>query len=180
MAARPALSRRPHPAIFAVPGTVSPITLRLRRRAPPVSTMVAYFSTLEAAGQAVVNLTRSVDLPLPALPEMFRRIEQIAASFSTMVATVAHAGDGNVHPLVVFERGNPDSEARARATFESIMEQALALGGTITGEHGVGTLKMAFLERQLEARALEIERGLERLFDPAGILNPGKVFHARD
>ena len=80
---------------------------------------------------------------------------------------------------MIFEAGNADAEARARATFVAIMEQALELHGTITGEHGVGLLKMDQLERQLGTEALELQRGVKRLFDPNDILNPGKVISRR-
>ena len=120
-------------------------------------------------------LTDDVAVPLPRLPEMLRRIEVVAAQSSTIVATVAHAGDGNLHPLIVFDRNDPAAEARALAAFESVMTQALELGGTITGEHGVGTLKRRFLERQLGPASLALHRAIKSAFDPKGILNPGKV-----
>jgi glycolate dehydrogenase FAD-linked subunit len=120
-------------------------------------------------------LLDDVAVPLPRLPEMFRRIEVIAAQSATFVGTVAHAGDGNIHPLIVFDADDADAEARARATFESIMTQALELGGTITGEHGVGSLKRGALVRQLGPVSLELQRRIKHAFDPTGILNPGKV-----
>jgi glycolate oxidase len=77
--------------------------------------------------------------------------------------------------LVVFEPGDSDAETRAHAAFEAIMDAALALDGTITGEHGVGTLKREGLARQLGPIALDVHAGLKRVFDPDGILNPGKI-----
>ena len=120
-------------------------------------------------------LLDDVAVPLPRLPEMFRRIEATAAQTSTFVATVAHAGDGNIHPLIVFDPKDADAEARARTTFESLMNEALALGGTITGEHGVGSLKRGALVRQLGPVSLELQRRIKTAFDPDWILNPGKV-----
>ncbi|HET7545411.1 MAG TPA: FAD-linked oxidase C-terminal domain-containing protein [Polyangiaceae bacterium] len=130
------------------------------------------FPALERLGAALIE---DVAVPLAALAEMLRRIEVIAENSSSTIATVAHAGDGNLHPLILFERGNPQAEARARETFSLIMEQALALGGTITGEHGVGTLKAEFLERQLDPDLIELHRAIKRAFDPDWLLNPGKV-----
>lgn len=130
------------------------------------------YPSLERLGDVLVD---DVAVPLSELPEMFRRIETIAATHQTTVATVAHAGDGNLHPLVVFDRRDREAVARAVATFEALMTEALALGGTITGEHGIGTLKRAYLPRQLGAASLELHHRLKAAFDPLGILNPGKV-----
>ncbi|HTN90794.1 MAG TPA: FAD-linked oxidase C-terminal domain-containing protein [Sorangium sp.] len=129
-------------------------------------------TALERLGTVLVD---DVAVPLPQLPEMFRRIDAIVAESATMVGTVAHAGDGNLHPLVVFDRNDAAAEARAVAAFEAVMAQALELGGTITGEHGVGTLKCAFLARQVGAASLALQRRIKAAFDPGGILNPGKV-----
>lgn len=133
------------------------------------------YPALERLGTLLVD---DVAVPLPALPEMFRRIERIAAETETTVATVAHAGDGNLHPVVVFDGNSAAAEARAVATFEALMAQALELGGTITGEHGVGTLKQGFLTRQLDPVSLALHQRVKRAFDPQGILNPGKVLAA--
>ncbi|XXX74164.1 FAD-linked oxidase C-terminal domain-containing protein [Sorangium sp. So ce134] len=129
-------------------------------------------TALERLGTVLVD---DVAVPLPHLPEMLRRIEAIAAEAQTTVATVAHAGDGNLHPLVVFDRHDAAAEARAVTAFEAVMEQALELGGTITGEHGVGTLKRGLLTRQLGAASLALHHRIKGAFDPDGILNPGKV-----
>ncbi|WP_437730536.1 FAD-binding oxidoreductase [Sorangium sp. So ce1335] len=127
---------------------------------------------LQRLGTVLVD---DVAVPLPLLPEMFRRIEVIVAESETVIGTVAHAGDGNLHPLVVFDRGDAAAEARAVAAFEAVMAQAIDLGGTITGEHGVGTLKRGFLTRQLGAASLALHHRIKDAFDPGGILNPGKV-----
>jgi glycolate oxidase len=121
-------------------------------------------------------LVDDVAVPISALATMFARIEALTAASGAQVATVAHAGDGNLHPLVLFDRRDADDEARAIATFEALMVEALALGGTITGEHGVGTLKRDYLARQLGPDALALSRRLKAAFDPLGLLNPGKVF----
>jgi glycolate oxidase len=92
------------------------------------------------------------------------------------VATVAHAGDGNLHPLIVFDGRDRIAEARAVATYKKLMTHALELGGTITGEHGVGSLKVDLLARQIGDVSLALHRGIKKAFDPNGILNPGKVF----
>ena len=88
---------------------------------------------------------------------------------------MAHAGDGNLHPMVVFDASDARSTARAIAAFEQVMDAALALGGTITGEHGVGRLKRGALVRQLGPVAMEVHAWIKAGFDPDGILNPGNV-----
>ena len=88
---------------------------------------------------------------------------------------VAHAGDGNTHPIVMYDAADPDSTERARAAFEDILAAAIALGGTITGEHGVGRLKKAWLVDQIGEDALELNRRVKQALDPQGILNPGAI-----
>jgi glycolate oxidase len=131
------------------------------------------YPALERLGAVLID---DIAVPLPALPEMLRRIEIISAQSGLTVATVAHAGDGNLHPLVVFDPKDAAAERRAREIFGAIMDQALSLQGTITGEHGVGTLKAGFLKRQLAPAVLDLHRRIKRAFDPDGLLNPGKIF----
>jgi glycolate oxidase len=85
------------------------------------------------------------------------------------------AGGIRIHPLIVFEPGNADSQTRAYAVFEQLMLDALALGGTVSGEHGIGAIKAAFLGRQLDATSLRLHHSVKQAFDPLGILNPGKL-----
>jgi glycolate oxidase len=88
---------------------------------------------------------------------------------------VGHAGDGNMHPTVVFDAADADQRTRAFEAFDAILELGLSLGGTITGEHGVGTLKADWLEREIGPVALDVHRSIKGALDPAGLLNPGKV-----
>ncbi len=88
---------------------------------------------------------------------------------------VCHAGDGNTHPIVIFDADDPGQVALAKQSFDEIMALGLELGGTITGEHGVGLLKREWLERELGPVAVELQRQLKAVFDPLGILNPGKA-----
>jgi glycolate oxidase len=89
------------------------------------------------------------------------------------IATVAHAGDGNVHPLIVFDPADPDLAHRAGLAFGDILDLAVSLGGTITGEHGVGRLKTRWLAGQLGPDVLALTWRVKNALDPAGILNPG-------
>ncbi len=108
---------------------------------------------------------------------MLAAVEQIAHHNDTYVATIAHAGDGNLHPLIVTTPGDADQETRAQRAFEEIMDVALDLGGTITGEHGVGSLKMSGLERELPPAVQQMHSAIKDALDPRRILNPGKYWH---
>ncbi|HET8938628.1 MAG TPA: FAD-linked oxidase C-terminal domain-containing protein [Polyangiales bacterium] len=131
------------------------------------------YPALEQLGDVLVD---DVAVPISKLSEMFARIERIAGESGALIATVAHAGDGNLHPLVVFDRSDANDRARALGVFERLMNEALSLGGTITGEHGVGTLKRAYLPQQLGPDTLALQRRIKLAFDPLGLLNPGKIF----
>lgn len=99
----------------------------------------------------------------------------IAERCDLTIGVVCHAGDGNTHPIVIFDADDPEQAARAKQSFDEIMGLGLELGGTITGEHGVGLLKRDWLERELGPVAVELQRQLKSVFDPLGILNPGKA-----
>jgi glycolate oxidase len=91
------------------------------------------------------------------------------------IPVVAHAGDGNTHPIVVYDAADSDGERRARAAFEEVMGAAIDLGGTITGEHGVGRAKASALPDQLGPDVMALSRRIKDALDPDGILNPGAV-----
>ncbi|RSD10841.1 FAD-binding protein [Amycolatopsis eburnea] len=130
------------------------------------------YPALERLGQV---LSEDVCVPRGAVPDMLTRIEEIARRHDVRIATVAHAGDGNLHPAFVVPAGDTDTRRRAEAAFEDVLDAALALGGTVTGEHGVGLLKRAGLTRELPAPVLAMHTAVKQALDPHGILNPGKV-----
>jgi glycolate oxidase len=123
-------------------------------------------------------LTEDVCVPRSLVPEMLTRIEATAEANHTVIANIAHAGDGNLHPLIITPAGDDDARIRAQRAFESILDDALALGGTVTGEHGVGLLKMRGLRQEVGPAVISLHRSVKAAFDPQGILNPGKVFGA--
>lgn len=96
----------------------------------------------------------------------------------TRIANIAHAGDGNLHPLLITPPGDDAARVRAQAAFERIIGDALDLGGTVTGEHGVGTLKRNGLRRELSPEALDMHRAIKAALDPSDIFNPGKIVRA--
>jgi glycolate oxidase len=132
----------------------------------------AAFPALERLGNLLLE---DVGVALPALPTLVRGIEKIAAANQVTIALVAHAGDGNTHPLVVYDATDANMTARAYDAFAAVMDLALELGGTITGEHGVGRLKKAWLPAYLGADVMALTRRIKDALDPAGILNPGAI-----
>jgi len=113
-------------------------------------------------------------VPRTRLPEVLRRIEELSAAHGLRVGNVFHAGDGNLHPLVLYD-GNAGETERARDLAEAILEACLDAGGSLTGEHGVGMDKACSMPRMFSERDLHVFERLRRAFDPAGICNPGKV-----
>ena len=129
------------------------------------------------------TLIEDVSVPRSALPAMFDEIARVEREHGVAIPTVAHAGDGNLHPNFVFA-GTPDSAGivevppRIWDAADDLFRAALRLGGTLTGEHGVGVLKRRWLVDELGPDQWELQRQITRVFDPDGILNPGKVFAA--
>ena len=132
----------------------------------------AVVPALEECGDLLLE---DVGVPLPALPALVRGIEAIAAEYRLTIALVAHAGDGNTHPLIVHDAQDPDSADRAAQAFDAVMDLALSLDGTITGEHGVGRLKKSWLPAYLGPAALALNQRVKAALDPQGILNPGAM-----
>ena len=120
-------------------------------------------------------LTEDVCVPVAKVPEMLARIQAAAVAHDTTIANIAHAGDGNLHPLLIAPDGDDAARQRAQAAFEQIIADALALGGTVTGEHGVGLLKRPGLAQELAEPVLAMHRAVKAALDPDGILNPGKA-----
>jgi glycolate oxidase len=121
-------------------------------------------------------LLEDVGVPIPQLGALVRGIEAIAQARDVTIAVIAHAGDGNTHPLIVFDRTDAGQTARAERAYAEVMELAISLGGTITGEHGVGRLKKPWLPDYLGPDAMELNRKVKAALDPLNILNPGAVF----
>jgi glycolate oxidase len=118
-------------------------------------------------------LLEDVGVPLPALGELVTGIAQIAEERDLMISVIAHAGDGNTHPLLVFDPADVAMAERAQLAYGEIMDLAVGLGGTITGEHGIGRLKRPWLEGYLGPEVMDLNRRIKQALDPDGILNPG-------
>jgi len=123
-------------------------------------------------------LLEDVGVAIPRLADLIRGVEEIATNRGVTIAFIAHAGDGNTHPLIAFDPDDADMKERAYRAYGEVMDLAIELGGTITGEHGVGRLKRPWLVDQIGEDLLEISHKVKKALDPAGILNPGTIFTA--
>jgi len=138
--------------------------------------MAARRCVLEAFSSLGTTMIDDICVPRTRLAELMSGVERIARECDLLIGLPGHAGDGNMHPTVVFDASDPDQVRRAELSFGAVMQLGLDLGGTITGEHGVGMLKREWLAREIGPVALGLHRSLKQAVDPAGILNPGKVF----
>jgi glycolate oxidase len=125
---------------------------------------------VEAKGSLLLE---DVGVPLPALGKLVTGIARIAAEHDLMISVIAHAGDGNTHPLIVYDAADAAMAQRAHLAFGEIMDLAVGLGGTITGEHGVGRLKRPWLDGYLGPEVMQLNQRIKQALDPLGILNPG-------
>jgi len=122
------------------------------------------------------TLIEDVAVPRSRLVEFVEELARIAERRQVIIACPGHVGDGNLHPTIVFDRHDERARDRAMLAFDDVMAAGLAVGGTITGEHGVGLLKRSWLGTELGPRVTALQVGIKRIFDPEGILNPGKVW----
>jgi glycolate oxidase len=137
-----------------------------------------FHPAMEQRGNVLIE---DVAVPRSALPAMFEAIERLEKKYGISIPTVAHAGDGNLHPNFVFDalrdaEGHLDVPDHVWAAADELFLDCLRLGGTLTGEHGVGLLKRRWLRDELGDDSYDLQRRLKAVFDPEGILNPGKVF----
>ena len=119
-------------------------------------------------------LTEDICVPRSVVPAMLARIETIAAGHGVTIATIAHVGDGNLHPLLVTPPGDDAARIAAQAAFEDLLDAAIEFGGTVSGEHGIGLLKRDGMRRELDPGALVMQDAVRLALDPLGIFNPGK------
>lgn len=156
----------------ATDATEAAALLEARRLAHPAMEKYAAEAFPGGNGGLVID---DVAVPRSALATMLDGVEQIADRYGVPIGVVAHAGDGNLHPNIVIDRADPDSVARGREAFDAILELGLSLGGTCTGEHGVGLLKREWLAREIGPVGVRVHRAIKAALDPANLLNPGKV-----
>jgi glycolate oxidase len=122
------------------------------------------------------RINEDICVPRSELARTFARIKEIAKRHGVTIVNYGHAGDGNVHVNLLLEKDSPELVKKAESAVEEVFRVALEVGGTLSGEHGIGNTKSRFLSMEVQARELELMRALKRLFDPKNILNPGKIF----
>ncbi|TWD80040.1 glycolate oxidase [Kribbella amoyensis] len=128
---------------------------------------------LEPLGTTLID---DVAVPRSRLVDLLTGVGAIGKQYDVLICCPGHVGDGNMHPTVVFDRDDPAAEARALEAFGAVMDLGLSLGGTITGEHGVGKLKRQWLAQELGPVGLRLQREVKAVFDPDNLLNPDKLF----
>jgi glycolate oxidase len=128
------------------------------------------------ARKAPNKLGEDISVPRSQIPAAVRRIKEISRQYDLPIVVFGHAGDGNLHPNVLFDMRDADQWARVQEMVREIFAMAVELGGTLSGEHGVGVLKRAYLESALGADSIEIQKRIKGALDPKGILCPGKIF----
>jgi len=125
---------------------------------------------------APTTILEDATVPRSELGKMIRFVDAVAKKHRLRIGTFGHMGDGNLHPTFLTDERNPDEMHRVEEAFKEIFTEAIRLGGTITGEHGIGAAKKSFLPKFAGDAQMRVMRELRRVLDPNGILNPGKMF----
>jgi glycolate oxidase len=119
-------------------------------------------------------VTEDATVPISKIPAMVQRLKEIEKKYKINIYLLAHAGDGNMHPLLTYDPGNKEEAERVENLVREIFEASIALGGTLTGEHGIGLAKKAFIPLEISPSEVQVWKNIKQSFDPNGILNPGK------
>ncbi|YAL84264.1 FAD-binding oxidoreductase [Dermacoccaceae bacterium W4C1] len=122
------------------------------------------------------HFIEDVCVPVGSLGDLIKDARALAAAQDVQIVLSGHGGDGNLHPILFFDEADPASRERAEAVFATIVERALAMGGTVSGEHGVGSLKKQWLPQEIGEVEMARQRALKAVFDPLGIMNPGRPY----
>lgn len=125
---------------------------------------------------ATNKINEDIVVPIDKIPDMVQITQKIQTTSGLKVVSFGHAGDGNIHCNIMYNKSDKNELKRAEKAVDELFNATLALGGTITGEHGVGITKMKFLPREIGATEIELMKGIKKVFDPLNILNPGKIF----
>jgi len=129
------------------------------------------YPALERLGATLLD---DVALPVTKIAEFVGKVEHLAKKYDLTIGIFGHAGDGNMHPTIVHDHGDVEGEKRAKSAFAEIVGVAQELGGSASGEHGIGSIKRGLVKDEVSQSVIDIQRGIKQLLDPSGILNPGK------
>ena len=129
------------------------------------------YPALERMGATLLD---DVALPITKIAEFVERVEKLSAEVNLTIGIFGHAGDGNMHPTIVHDHGDLAAAERAQKAFGQIVEIAQSLGGTASGEHGIGSIKPGFVTKEISKTVIDLQRAVKKVFDPNSILNPGK------
>ncbi len=121
------------------------------------------------------NVSEDVTVPISRVPDLLTGISKIVSQYGFPFVVFGHAGDGNLHPKIMYDRSDPDQVKRIERVVDEIFRLTCTLGGTLTGEHGIGLAKAPYMPLEHDSVSLELMRSIKRLFDPKNILNPGKM-----
>jgi glycolate oxidase len=151
------------------------------RQAESTDEIDALWTARRAVSPAAFNLkphkiSEDVVVPRSRIPDLVFFVEDLATENDLTIFTFGHAGDGNIHVNIMLDKNNPQEAASAEIATKALFAQVIKLGGTLSGEHGIGITKAAYLPMELDATSLEVMRGIKKFFDPNNILNPGKIF----
>jgi glycolate oxidase len=121
------------------------------------------------------KLGEDITVPRSAIPQVVQKLRQISDKYGLPIAIFGHAGDGNLHPNILFDKRQPDQWEKVEKMVAEEFETAISVGGTLSGEHGVGVLKLPYIERALGSVSINVQRQIKKALDPLNILNPGKM-----
>ena len=125
-----------------------------------------------------INYSLAVEdlsVPMSKVPNMLKTISDLSKKYDLKIPTVGHAGDGNLHPTISYDSTNPDEVNRVEQASSELFAKVIELGGTVTGEHGIGLAKAPFMCLEHDPVAMDVMRSIKKSFDPNNILNPGKM-----
>jgi glycolate oxidase len=129
------------------------------------------YPALERMGATLLD---DVALPITKIAEFVEKVEELSKKSNLVIGIFGHAGDGNMHPTIVHDHGDTAAAERAKKAFIEIVGIAQSLGGTASGEHGIGSIKAGFVANEISATVIDLQRAVKKVFDPNSILNPGK------
>jgi len=173
----PAVVEEEAAAVQKVLQQVGAAEVKLAKDADEAASLAAARRTALSAlaRKSPTTILEDATVPRSLLPQTFAEIERLTAKYQLDVGTFGHAGDGNIHPTVLCDERNREEMERTHAFYEELYEQVLAWGGTVSGEHGIGIAKKAYLAKQVGPAGVAVMRRIKDSFDPQGILNPGKI-----